>query len=77
MGISVGILAVAMVIFMIEAPPLLKQKKKKELWVFSILLLFGVGVSIAEGLQVNIPNPLDAITLIYKPLHDWILNILK
>lgn len=77
MVVSVAILAVAMVIIMIEVPPLLKQKKKKELWVFSILLLFGVGVSIAEGLQVNIPNPLDGITWIYKPLHDFILSFLK
>ncbi|WP_408007522.1 hypothetical protein ACJROX_22950 [Pseudalkalibacillus sp. A8] len=72
-----GILLVAILIIVLEVPPLWKKKQKKELWVFSLLLLFGVGLSIAESLDLNIPNPLDWIATIYKPLSDLIMSLLK
>lgn len=77
MWIVFGILAVAIVIAFIDAPYLLKQGLKKELWTFSILLLFGTGLSIAEGLQVEIPNPMDALAFIYKPLTQLVFGFFK
>lgn len=67
MWIVFGIVAVAIAITFIEVPSLLKRGLKKELWIFSILLLLGTGLSIAEGLQVEIPNPMDALAFIYQP----------
>lgn len=69
---SVGILLVAAVILYIEVPSLLEKKYKKELIVFSILLAFGVGLGIALSFGKSIPNPIDLLTFIYKPLHDAI-----
>jgi hypothetical protein len=74
MWVIAGILLVAILIIVLEVPPLLEKKQKKELWVFSLLLFLGVGLSIAESLDLNIPNPLDWIAIIYKPLSDLIMS---
>ncbi|MEC0276126.1 hypothetical protein [Peribacillus frigoritolerans] len=67
-----GILVIVAVIIAIDVPHLLREKLKKELWVFSILLLFGTVLSIAQALNIKIPNPLDWVTAIFKPLSDII-----
>lgn len=67
---SIGILLVAAVILFIEVPSLLEKKDKKELIAFSILLTLGVSLSVAYSFDVQIPNPIDLLTFIYKPLHD-------
>lgn len=66
----IGILLIAAVILWMEVPPLLEKKDKKELVVFSILLMIGVGLSMALGLGKAIPNPLDLLTFVFKPIHD-------
>ncbi|MGM0921436.1 MAG: hypothetical protein ACQEWW_09465 [Bacillota bacterium] len=72
-----GILVIVGVIIAIDVPSLLRKKEKKELWVFFILLLIGTSLSIAQALQIKIPNPVDWITVIYQPLSDLIENLLK
>lgn len=74
---SAGILIAAVIIMIIEVPSLLKKRQKKELWVFGILLLLGTGLSIAESLQVDIPNPLDGIAIVYKPFSDFLFGLLE
>ncbi|MFC4078401.1 hypothetical protein [Salinithrix halophila] len=73
----IGIFVVVAAILYIEVPKLKQQGMKKGLWLFSILLLFGTGLNIAYGLDLDIPNPLDGVVLIYKPLSDWIFGWLK
>lgn len=73
----IGIIAVAAVIAYLEVPPLLKKNWKKELGVFVFLLLFGTGLSIAQALDVDIPNPMDWISMVYKPMSDGIDQVLK
>jgi hypothetical protein len=70
-----GILLVAAVICLFEVPYMWKKGLKKELWLFSILLLLGVGVSSAEALQWAIPTPLNWITAVYKPITDFLSRI--
>jgi hypothetical protein len=72
-----GILVIVGVIIAIDVPSLLRKKEKKELWVFFILLLIGTSLSIAQALQIKIPNPVDWITIIYQPLSDLIETLLK
>lgn len=67
-----GFIIVVAVIIAIDAPPLWKRKQKKELWIFSILLLFGTSMGIAHLLFHKIPNPADLIIIVYKPLSDMI-----
>ena len=69
---SLGILLVATVIIIIEVPSLLEKKQKKELIVFSILLTIGVTLSILRAFGINIPNPLDLLTFIFKPMNDLV-----
>ncbi|WP_419955083.1 hypothetical protein ACN6MT_05800 [Neobacillus niacini] len=70
----IGILLIAAVILWMEVPPLLEKKDKKELVVFSIFLVIGLGLSIAQGLGKPIPNPLDLLTLVFKPIHDVLVR---
>lgn len=72
-----GILVVAIGIILFEVPSLVEKKLIRELKVFSFLLIFGVILSIAESLNLNIPNPAQWIDNIYKPLTDLIVNVLK
>ncbi|WRP08691.1 hypothetical protein U9J35_11180 [Rossellomorea aquimaris] len=77
MWATLGIFIVAILIFMAEAPSLLINKSKRELWVFSVLLVIGVGLSITRGLNVSIPNPLDLLIIVYKPLSDLLTALLN
>ena len=54
---SLGILLVATVIIFVEVPPLLEKKQKKELIIFTIILIIGVTLSILRSFGINIPNP--------------------
>lgn len=72
-----GILIVAIGIVLYEVPSLIKRKLKRELWVFFILLIVGVILSIAESLNLDMPNPADWLTIIYKPFTDLMLSILE
>lgn len=67
-----GFIVVVAVIIAIDAPPLWKRKQKKELWIFSILLLFGTSMGISHYLFHKIPNPMDLIIIVYKPVSDMI-----
>ncbi|BFH63302.1 hypothetical protein [Paenibacillus azoreducens] len=77
MWVITGILAAAAVIMMIEIPSLIKRKLRKELWVFTILLIIGTGLSIAQGLHWPIPSPLDLVIAVYKPISNIIYGHLK
>ncbi|QNR67839.1 hypothetical protein ABFT51_01460 [Paenibacillus peoriae] len=70
-----GILLVAAAISMIEVPYMWKKGLKKELWIFSILLLFGVGISCAKALNWLIPTPLDWVAAVYRPFSNFLTHI--
>lgn len=75
--VSMSILAIAFVICVIEVPLLWKAKQKKELGVFSLLLLMGVILNILLAFHVQIPNPYDWISAVYKPMNDTIMEFLN
>jgi hypothetical protein len=72
-----GIVVTGSVIAYIEVPYLVRKKLFRELLLFSALLSFGVTVSILEALRIQLPNPLDWITAIYKPISDTLFGMLK
>ncbi|MHA0857164.1 hypothetical protein [Paenibacillus sp. CMAA1364] len=72
-----GIVFVIAIIIAIDVPPLIRKKLIRELWVFSILLLFGTILAISQALRFNIPNPLDWLTFVYKPVSDLVQVWLK
>jgi hypothetical protein len=72
-----GIIIVGVIIMFIKIPSLLKKNHKKDLWVFSSLLLLGIVLNILEQVEVSIPNPLEGITAIFQPYSKIISNIFK
>lgn len=73
---TVGIIIIATLITYFEMPTLLKNGEKKTIWAFFILLVSGTALNIALYFKVNIPNPLDLIIFIYKPVADFIQTLL-
>lgn len=72
-----GILIVAIGIIIYEVPSLIKRRLIKELWVFSILLIFGVFLSIVESMNIEVSNPSEWLETIYSPFNRLLDNILK
>lgn len=70
----IGIVVAMSIIAAIEVPALLNKRWTKELWVFSILLIIGTTLFIAQSLHAQIPNPLDWISIPFKPISEFILT---
>ncbi|WP_347548574.1 hypothetical protein ABFG93_13660 [Pseudalkalibacillus hwajinpoensis] len=64
----IGISVVTAVITLYEVPKLMKNNQKRDLWVFSILMLMAFGLSMAETLHLPIPTPFDFITFLFRPM---------
>lgn len=73
----VGIFFVSSLIALYEVPLMLKKQLLKECFVFSLLLITGTSLSMALVLQVPLPNPTDWMMMIFKPISDWIDDLLK
>lgn len=72
-----GILGASVGIMMIDIPSLWKQKRRKELLVFSVLLLLGTGLCMGNALRIHTPNPLQGAIFLFKPLGDIVLRLFK
>lgn len=72
-----GILVASLLIALYEVPLLLKKKMLTECFIFSFLLILGTFLSMSLALGVHLPNPLDWINKVMKPVSDWIDTILK
>ncbi|WP_028608471.1 hypothetical protein [Paenibacillus harenae] len=68
------VLAAGMLMVFIEAPSLIKNKKRKELWVFSVLLLAGSMLCITISMGIEVPSPLEWIKRIYEPISKLLLG---
>lgn len=75
MGSILALLLIVAGIIVVEVPSLRKRRLKKELLAFFVLLLIGLGLNIAQILNVKIPTPLDWIVIIYEPVKDWIAGL--
>lgn len=56
------------IIILLEVPRLVLQKKWRDLTAFSFLLIPAIIYSYGITLDLNLPNPTDFITLVFKPL---------
>jgi hypothetical protein len=72
-----GIVVAGSLIAYMDGPYLVRKKLFKELFFFSALLSFGLTVSILQSLRIKLPNPLDWITVLYKPISDTLFGMLK
>ncbi|NBI05963.1 hypothetical protein [Senegalia massiliensis] len=67
---SIGIIMISIIIVIYEFKSLKESDSKKEVWSFSILLLFATILGIMKVLDINIPNPLDLVSIIYSPINN-------
>ncbi|MBN8210420.1 hypothetical protein JI666_16825 [Bacillus sp. NTK071] len=74
-ALIIGIIILAFSI--VEIPEFRKNKKKKELWTYSILLLIGYPLLVAQIIHVHLANPLDLITFVYKPMSQFLFALLR
>ena len=74
---SIAILIIGSIIAYVEVPPLLEKGLKREVWSFSLLLLFGVTIYIIKAFDVMIPSPLKIIETIYHPIYTIISSLLE
>jgi hypothetical protein len=72
-----GILVITLLIIWKEIPPLKKQKKKKEIWIFFIFQFMATALLSLVVLNVKIPSPLELIRIIYQPFSDVLFSLLS
>lgn len=77
MWVITGFLITGGLIAAMETPYLIKKRMIKELLFFAVILLIGVILSILQALKIPIPNPLDWIIAIFKPIGDIVLGMLE
>ncbi|MEL3973603.1 hypothetical protein AAEO50_15035 [Rossellomorea oryzaecorticis] len=69
------ILGISILMFFIDFREL--KKSRKELIVYSGFLAFGIALFAADALGLEIPNPLNAVIFLFKPMTQWINSLFK
>lgn len=67
---AIGILLITVFIVLIDVPTMWKNKQKKELVVYSVILSIGVTFLILYAVGIKIPSPVDLFATIGKPLNN-------
>ncbi|WP_227940292.1 hypothetical protein [Alkalihalobacillus deserti] len=65
---SFGLILLFTAVSYFHIPQLAKDKMIREIWIFSILMLFITVLAIAQINKVPIPNPLELIAIAVEPL---------
>ncbi|WP_428909890.1 hypothetical protein [Niallia sp. Krafla_26] len=71
----IGILVIGVAVILFEVPPLLKNKERRELTIFSLFLLTGITFNILLSFNVELPNPSDWLLKLFSPMDDFIERI--
>ncbi|MGO1368310.1 hypothetical protein [Senegalia sp. (in: firmicutes)] len=67
---SLFVIISSVLIIIYELPNLKGQNCKKEIYSFAFLLLIATILGILKSFNVEIPNPLKAVEIIYRPLNN-------
>ncbi|MHA6532454.1 hypothetical protein [Paenibacillus sp. BAC0078] len=71
------IVVIFAVILVVEIPVIAKKDKKRDLWVFCILMFVAFSLGVAKSLRMSIPNPLDLLLVMYKPVSDAVFSLVQ
>lgn len=71
------IVAIFAVVMVFEIPKIAREKKKRDLWVFCMLMFFAFTLAAAKSLRLPIPNPLDLLLVMYKPVSDAVFSLIQ
>ncbi|MDR3625575.1 MAG: hypothetical protein P4L45_02005 [Ignavibacteriaceae bacterium] len=62
----------SVVLCIVEIPKMRKNREKKELVAFLIILFYGLALVGMKCLKIDIPNPADVLVAVYSPVVDLI-----
>ncbi|WP_426451442.1 hypothetical protein ACP26L_04860 [Paenibacillus sp. S-38] len=65
---STALLLLAAVIAYKEFPRMRRERRYRDLVVFTVMLLTGTLLGILQAARVPLPNPLDWMTAVYRPV---------
>lgn len=71
---SLGILLFSVIVISLQLPKLIKKGLKKEAVLFTAMMAGATLLGIAFLLHVHLPNPLNLLVRIYKPLSRIIIS---
>lgn len=54
----------------LDLPKLVRKRRIRDLSVYFIFWILGLGATVCALLKLNIPSPLFLIILIYKPINN-------
>lgn len=64
---SIGIMVIYVIIAFFQISQLKKEKLKREIWVFTILMIIVSVVTVYKLNNLPLPSPLDLITILLNP----------
>jgi uncharacterized membrane protein SirB2 len=64
---SIGVIVLYVVIAFFQIQQLKKEKMKREIWIFSIIMLLVTAVTVAKLNNLPLPSPLDLVTIMLNP----------
>ncbi|SFA72679.1 MULTISPECIES: hypothetical protein [unclassified Bacillus (in: firmicutes)] len=73
----IGLVFISIMICAIELPTLWKQKLRKEMVIFFVLLGMGFTLSTLLALNIKVPPILDAVEFVFKPVSDLVFSFLQ
>ncbi|WP_368657734.1 hypothetical protein AB3Z07_22050 [Metabacillus halosaccharovorans] len=73
----VGILLIGVIVWFIEAKPLINSKSYREISIYTFLLLSGLLFAFLLILNMRIPTPLDLLNYLYSPIISSIERFLS
>lgn len=53
------------------------QKKKREIYIYSGIMLIAAYLSIGLAIDLYIPNPTNGIKTLFSPIQSWVTNLLR
>lgn len=72
-----GIFALGALIAFVEMPALLQDKRKKDIWMFILLLGAGFAMNAALLLDLKMPTPLKWIMAVFEPFGNAIVSMIS
>lgn len=72
-----GVIAGVALLGLFDAPYLRKTGSREETWTYIVMMLSGLTLNVLWVLDVPLPNPVEYINALYKPLSNWLYGLLK
>ncbi|MGG1617561.1 hypothetical protein ACIFQM_18865 [Paenibacillus sp. NRS-1782] len=68
-------LAVAAACVVIDVPLLTRECRLRDLLVWGLLWITGIGAVVCSLYKINVPSPLLLVMIIYKPVNDLFTSL--